>query len=203
MSKMTRQLQLYDFISGVPEPAHASFGFITGPSEIMRKFGISRRMLQRDLKDLRDCGLIRVKYDRKRDMYLQSGDPVFDETAGERRKQHLRRLYRLGTLVMRLPRVYRSELDHYESLVRELEDFIEFSEEDPETFSPEDIETAREEAESARPDFPDLIKSYRALFPDISDRTRQRDFRELCRAGFDLDYSRDYKTYIFMYEDSI
>ena len=53
--KMARQLQIYDLLAGVQN------GAVYSPSEIMSSFGISRRMLQRDLKDLRDCGLINVQ----------------------------------------------------------------------------------------------------------------------------------------------
>ena len=54
-SKMSRQLMLYDYLVK---------NEIYGPDDIMRHFSITRRMLQRDLKDLRDCGLINLKYDK-------------------------------------------------------------------------------------------------------------------------------------------
>ncbi len=203
MSKMARQLQIYDRVSCAPTPEEISFGVIIGPSELIREFGISQRMLQRDLKDLRDCGLISLKYNRARNMYIQSGEPVFDENAGERRRQHLRRLYRLGTLIDNLTRTYCSELDQYESLVQELEDFIEFSKEDPETFTPEDIAELRRKLLDEYPEFPDLKAEYHLLFPDSSERTRQRDFKELREAGFDLYYDPVYRTYIFKEDDTI
>ena len=46
-SKMTRQLKIY--LNILTTTFH-------GPEELMEQFGISRRMLQRDLKDLRDAG---------------------------------------------------------------------------------------------------------------------------------------------------
>ena len=61
MTKMARQLNIYNRVSEVPTLEEISFGVIISPKEIMREFGISQRMLQRDLKDLRDCGLINVK----------------------------------------------------------------------------------------------------------------------------------------------
>ncbi len=167
----------------------------------MKEFGISQRMLQRDLKDLRDCALINVKYNKARDMYIKSEDPVFDESAKGRHLQHLRRLYRLGTLISKLSRVYQNEIDQYESLVQELNDYIEFSQEDPETFPPEDIDEMRDNVESAYPYFPDLKSEYYALFPDSNERTRQRDFKELRDAGFELDYNKKYKTYIYLIDE--
>lgn len=201
MSKMTRQLQIYDRVSGTPTLEEISFGVIISPREIMNEFGISRRMLQRDLKDLRDCSLINVKYNKARDMYIKVDNIAFDECAGERRKQHLRRLFRLGTLIDKLPRVYLSTIEHYEFLIQELNDFIEFSQEDPETFPPEDIDEMRENAEAEYPDFPDLIAEYYALFPNSNERTRQRDFKELRDAGFDIDYNKEYKTIIYLVDD--
>ena len=194
---MARQLNIYDRVSEVPALEEISFGVIISPQEIMNEFGISQRMLQRDLKDLRDCGLINVKYNKSRDMYIKSEDSAFDEAAEGRHLQHLQRLYRLGTLISKLSRVYQSEIDHYETLVQELNDYIEFSQEDPETFPPEDINEMRENVESEYPCFPNLKSEYYALFPDSNERTRQRDFKELRDAGFDLNYSSKYKTHIW------
>ncbi len=200
---MARQLNIYNRVSEVPTLEEVSFGVIISPKEIMNEFCISQRMLQRDLKDLRDCGLINVKYNKARDMYIKSEDPIFDESAKGRHLQHLRRLYRLGTLISKLSRVYQNEIDHYESLVQELNDYIEFSQEDPETFPPEDIDEMRENVESEYPYFPNLKSEYYALFPDSNERTRQRDFKELRDAGFDISYSAEYKTTIYLVDDVI
>ena len=200
---MARQLLIYDRVSCAPTLKEISFGAIMSPRDLTREFGISLRMLERDLKDLRDCGLICLKYKRTRDMYIRSDDPVFDESAGVRRKQHLRRLYRLGTLIDRLPRVCLSDLENFNSLRQELEDYIEFSEEDPETFPPEDIPEMRENVYSNCPFFPDLKAEYYRLFPESNERTRQRDFKELHDAGFDLYYSPEYRTYVFVEDDTL
>ena len=56
--KMARQLQIFDQIKNVRN------GAICSPTELMSAFGISRRMLQRDLKDIRESGLINVKYNK-------------------------------------------------------------------------------------------------------------------------------------------
>ncbi len=199
---MARQLNIYAQVSEVPALEEISFGVIISPKEIMREFGISQRMLQRDLRDLRDCGLINVKYNKARDMYIRLEASAFDETAEGRHFQHLRRLYRLGTLISKLSRVYQSEIDRYESLVQELNDYIEFSQEDPETFPPEDINEMRENTESEYPYFPNLKSEYYTLFPDSNERTRQRDFKELRDAGFDIDYNKKYKAYVYLINES-
>lgn len=199
---MARQLNIYDRIREVPTLEEISFGVIISPKEIMNEFSISQRMLQRDLKDLRDCGLINVKYNKARDMYIKSEECVFDKSAEGRHLQHLCRLYRLGTLISKLSCVYQSEIDHYESLVQELNDYIEFSQEDPETFPPEDIGEMRENVESEYPYFPNLKSEYYTLFPDSNERTRQRDFKELRDAGFDLDYNHNYKALVFITDEN-
>lgn len=202
LPKMTRQLLIFDLIKDVPYPKKSSLGTIIGPSELMKKFGIPIRTLQRDLKDLRDSGLINVRYNKSGDRYLESDKkPVFDESVGERRKQHLRRLYRLGTMIESLPCVYVSDLDDYESLLREYYDYVEWSREEPETFTPEDVERKYEEAMAHKPKFPNLKAEYYALFPDNNERTRQRDFKALRDAGFDINYSHEYKTIIYLVDD--
>ena len=102
--KMARQLQIYDLVAGVRN------GAVYSPTEIMAAFGITRRMLQRDLKDIRDSGLINVVYDKA---------------------------------------------------------------------------------------------EYYSLFPDSNERTRQRDFEEMNRAGFEIYYSRKNKSFIFEYDYGI
>ncbi len=195
MSKIRRQLHLYDRIFDIP-PVSDPRGTIIGPDELMGILGISRRMLQRDLKDIRDCGLINARYDRKRNRYLDAGGAVFDESAGERRKQHLRRLYRLGTLITKLSRTPYEDIENYECAVRNYNELLEMHEEDPETITQESLE-AELEYMPDEPEFYDLKAEYYALFPDSNERTRQRDFKELHDAGFPIYYSSDYKTYIF------
>ena len=56
-------------------------------------------MLQRDLKDIRDCGLISVVYDKTQDRYVLGKDPDLDEPIPVRRKQHLLRLFRHCTAI--------------------------------------------------------------------------------------------------------
>ncbi len=201
ISKMTRQLYLYDSVSRVPTMEEIDFGAIVGPSELMKGFGISRRMLQRDLKDLRDSGLINVRYFKAGDRYIDKGDAKFNDNTNERRRQHLKRLHRLGTLINKLSTTPVSEIDDYEYGIREFEEYVELTEEDPETFPPEDIELMREMYIHELPEFYDLKAEYYALFPDSNERTRQRDFKALREAGYMIYYSSKYKTFIFEDDD--
>lgn len=192
--KMARQLQIYDLLAGVQN------GAVYSPSEIMSSFGISRRMLQRDLKDLRDCGLINVQYDKSTDKYNLAETLPSDESIPIRRRQHLERLFRIGTLIHGLTRTYTNELERYKSGVQEFEEYLEDVKDDPENNSPDDIEMMREFYIPQNFEFYDLKAEYYSLFPNSNERTRQRDFEELNRAGFNIYYSRKYKSFIFEYE---
>ncbi len=202
LPKITRQLLIFDRIRSVPRAEYASFGTIIGPNELMNRFNISLRTLQRDLEEFRDSGLLNVIYDKPRDRYLKSDKiPVFDENAGERRKQHLRRLYRLGTLIDCLPSVNLSDLEDYESQVYQYNELAEWTKEDPDTFPPEDLEAKYDELMANKPKFPNLKEEYYLLFPNSNERTRQRDFKALRNAGFDINYNSEYKTVIYLIDD--
>lgn len=181
-SKMTRQLQLFYII------IHTHYH---GPSDLIQELQINRRMLQRDLKDLRDSGLLSLKYDRTDKNYINTGEAVLNESAKARRKQHLIRLHRIGTLIRELSPTNMEELHNYESLLEDYEDFVRESFIDPVYYPPEDI------PDKPTFDFPDLKSEYYALFPDSNERTRQRDFEEMTRAGFPIYYSRRHKAFIF------
>ncbi len=183
--KINRQLRIYMYIR------HTK---LHGPDDLMDVFGISRRMLQRDLKDLRDCGMISLKYQRTPDRnYIESKDPVvFDESSTGRHRQHLNRLRRLCTLTDKLPQTDMSEITDYENA---LEEYIYYRDEgmveDPYMFPPEELGEPPE-----IPALPDIKGIYYELFPDSNERMRQRDFKELNEAGFEIYYDRKYKVFI-------
>ena len=184
-SKMCRQLRLYSYIRNT---------VYHGPSELMEHFGITRRMLQRDLKDLRDSGLINVKYQKvPDDNYVCAEEPpVFDETATGRHRQHLIRLHRLVTILDKLPRTDMEELEQYERDYDEYVWYRDNSAENPEEFPIEDIPDL-----PVLPEFADIKSIYYNLFPDSNERTRQRDFKALSDAGFPIYYIRRYKAFLF------
>ena len=182
-SKMTRQLKIYYRLTASK---------IIGPYDIMREFDISRRMLQRDLKDIRDCGLYNVKLDRTNNNYINTDGAVFDESAPDRRRAHLLRLYRIGTLIWSFPHISTDTLHTYDNLLEEYEDALQDSLTDPEQYPPEELPDKPD-----FPDLPDLKSQYYELFPDSNERTRQRDFEELNRAGFKIYYDRTYRAFLF------
>ena len=191
---MARQLQIFDTVSRIHN------GAIYGPSEIMSSFGITRRMLQRDLKDLRDSGLIKLKYDKAKDRYVINGEAVFDDNAAPRRRQHLIRLHRLGTLIHQLSRTDSKTFENYEHELEEFYEYLEDVKDDPENNSPEDIAYMRKFYIMHDIQFYDLKAEYYALFPDSNERMRQRDFMELNHAGFKIYYSRKYNSFIYEYD---
>lgn len=191
-TKMARQLQIYDRIASIRN------GSIYSPTELMEIFGITRRMLQRDLKDIRDCGLISLKYDKSQDRYIIDKVATFDDAASPRRRQHLLRLYRIGTLIKTLPQVDIEALRSYEDRLEEFNEFVEEIKDDPDT-TPESIEAVRSFIVPDEADLPDIKEEYYALFPDSNERTRQRDFEEMSRAGFRIYYSRKHKVFIYEY----
>lgn len=190
-SKMARQLQLYNIIAQIRS------GAVYSPAELMDSFGISLRMLQRDLKDLRDCGLINVSFKKSENKYVIAGEAVFDESAAARRKQHLTRLYRIGTLIVSLSRTDPDELEYFEYGLKQFNDYLEDVKTDPDNNPPEDIEDMRSFYIPHELEFYDLKAEYYALFPESNERTRQRDFEEMTCAGFTIYYSRKYKSFIF------
>ncbi len=182
--KMKRQLEIYMNIKKTK---------FHGPDELMRRFKISRRMLQRDLKDLRDAGVLKLKLDKKHNNYIDSDKtPVFDESATGRHRQHLIRLNRIATLINRLERTDIYELEKYEFAYEEYLNFIDFSIEDPITFPPESIGDP-----PVMPTLTDVNASYYSLFPDSNERMRQRDYQVLNELGYEIHYIRKYKTVIF------
>jgi hypothetical protein len=190
--KMTRQLQIYNCIASIRS------GAIYSPAELTETFGITRRMLQRDLKDIRDCGLIKIKYNKTDDRYILDGDAVFEISAPPRRRQHLMRLYRIGTLIRTLSRVDIEALESYEEHLEEFNEFVEETKDDPDT-TPASIEAVRSFMIPDELDLPDIKEEYYTLFPDSNERTRQRDFEEMNRAGFCIYYSRKHKAFIYEY----
>lgn len=90
---------------------------------------------------------------------IKKDTPRFNENAVGKRRQSLKRLYRLGTLMTEL------ENDDAASWEKEF---------DKEDGDGKEYFTAKD--------------SYYELFPDSSERTRQRDFKTLRRIGYQVGY---------------
>ena len=191
-TRMARQLQLYDIVATIAEN-NAVYNY----EEINDKLGIPLRMFERDLNELRDCGLIKLKFNRAKNRYVTDGEAVFDESSKDRRRTHLIRLYRLGTLVRKLHRTRSTDLEHYESGLKYYVEYAEDNKDNPENGSPEVLKDMYEFYVPRNFHFYDLKAEYYALFPDSCERTRQRDFKELQNAGFNIYYSLKYRSFIF------
>ena len=96
MKTIRRQIYIYQYIRD---------SYYHGPTELRNKFGIGTRMLQRDLKDLRDCGLLYLKYNKKNDNYDRVDPPTHKPVIKmtERRKNTLQGCTVWGHLYMDLP----------------------------------------------------------------------------------------------------
>lgn len=148
LSKIQRQLLLYEIFY---------YCEVTEFDEITSRLPINKRMIQRDIIDLRDAGLADIVYSRQDKGYIKRDTPEFNESAAGRRRQYLKRLYRLGTLMLELEN---EDVPHWE---KDDED-----EEGKKYFTAKD--------------------SYYELFPDSSERTRQRDFQTLSQIGLRVGY---------------
>lgn len=151
LPRIQRQLQLYDYV------CRYQIAQFSGICEI---FPYNKRLLQRDLADLRDAGLVAVKYSKKAKGYIKTGVPAFDQTAAPRRKAHLVQLNRIGRLM--------SELEN-------------------EDIPQEDKKEKRENGEEQ--EYFTAKDSYNQLFPGLSERTRQRDFEVLRNIGYWIRYN--------------
>ncbi len=189
MTKMSRQLNLY---------WHLLVTEIHGQDELMRWQGCGLRMLQRDLKDLRDAEVINVKYEKEKDSYVYVDEGKFDREAAPRHKQHLIRLHRLCTLLSNLTA---TDMEALESFSFAVENYNEWLEEE---LAQSRVPTEEEKQEEWEiwtdgnvPEFADLKSEYYELFPDSNERMRQRDFKALTAAGFPIYYERKYQAFIF------
>ena len=197
LSKMTRQLKLYYILNEYR---------LASPKELMLELGIkNRRMLERDLKDLRASGLMDAQYDRKMKIYYIE-DASFDETTDGPRRAHLLRLLRLGTLIDQLSMTDYFNIEYYEDALKDYQEIKTTMKEHPAT-SQEEREDMMEELEDAKERVKDLADSlrefdlvgeYYELFPESNERTRQRDFEEINRIpGFHLYYDKRLRSHIY------
>ena len=163
MPKIERQLRLYKLVCG-----YAITEFTAMEEVFSYK---NKRMIQRDLKDLRDAGLVSVKYSRKAKGYVKEKKmPEFNSETKPRRQAHLKRLNRLGTLMEML---VNEDIPLWEKKENEEEgDFREY-------------QTSKD--------------SYNELFPGLSERTRQRDFEVLRNIEYGVFY--DHKDHCFYQDD--
>lgn len=72
LPRIERQLRLYEMVC-----QYVSVKF----SDVCEKFPYNMRLLQWDLADLKDAGLVSVKYSKRGKGYVKTGVPEFNEKA--------------------------------------------------------------------------------------------------------------------------
>lgn len=159
LTRLERQLLLYDIFYYLEEVERR---------DITDRLPIDVRMMQRDLQDLTDAGLIKIKYSGKQKAYIRNGVPAASYGTEARRKAHLQRLRRIGILMHCLEN---DEVD-----VKEL---------------------------FQRGNYISCAEHYRELFPEVSERGRQRDFNVLCRIGYPIVYIREIGYYAMWCENRL
>ncbi len=169
LPRIERQLRLYECVCRCE---------ITMFGIVCEFFPYNMRLLQRDLADLRDAGLVAVKYVKKARGYIKTGVPAFTQKAAPRRRAYLVRLNRLGRLM--------SELENEDVSWEEKKENRENGEE-------QEYFTAKD--------------SYNQLFPGLSERTRQRDFEVLRNIGYWVRYNAeehcfDQEEFAFAWRDA-
>lgn len=153
MVRIERQLRLYEVVCQLA---------IVQFADACEIFPYNMRLLQRDLADLRDAGLVSVKYSKKGKGYVKTGVSEFNEAVKPCKKAHLKRLHRMGVLM--------SELVNEDVPLWEKKD-------NQENGDFQEYVTSKD--------------SYNKLFPGLSERTRQRDFELLRNIGYDVCYIAD------------
>lgn len=200
-NKMPRQLKIYYILA-------FEYNDLIGPKDLMIKYGISRRTLERDLKDLTDSGLLRIEYDSSNSTYIGEyiNNPInFPDNSkdSKRRLSHLVRLKRLGTLIKHFQENFESDMNYFYDYEEAIDNYTElkaaYNQGDP-NVSRTDLKDAKEEVELQLSSLmiSDLVKEYYLLFPDSNERTRQRDFKELNDAGFCFYHFKKIKGYAFI-----
>ena len=183
-NKLQRQLTLLAFM--IHTDLHS-------PYDVKSHFRYpNSRAWERDFKDLREAGVIRIKY-RKKDDSIETflGDEtendnyqvevILEEGLPEpaKKDKHLSELHHLAKLLAGLPQTDFEELYRYER-----DDTSDGQE------CEEEIQTIE------RPVLADAIAAYQSIYPEADEADRERDFDRLNQLGFYIKYSENYKGYI-------
>lgn len=109
LKKIERQVLLYEVLSRseIPDKKY-----------IFSYLPIGNRMLERDMKDLSDAGLINLRFDRKKKCYVKNEKEyiIDDSEWTEAKRRHLKRLYRICHLIDNLQN---DEVTWNEEFIRE------------------------------------------------------------------------------------
>lgn len=153
-SKTERQLLLYEIIYTSQ---------MIELEDVMKRLEANRKMIMRDIKDLTDAGLIKLRYSRKDKVYLKEiRTGILNEQEGTRRYQYLKKLIRLAQFM--------------------------------EELSGADIDNDFEYNCRTR---------YEELFPDVSERTRMRDYQIMKNIGYEIrwdEYEQRHSVTGYLYQ---
>ena len=142
VSKTSRLLSVYHLFQYCKEVSLREFSL---------GFGVGQRTAVRDIRLLRQAGVLKARYDRTAQAFLPVSLEPFpmEDQENRTRQKYLERLRRLCILMRRMIQESESGMDKN-----------------------------------------DL---YRESFPGVSDRTRQRDFKELEELGYSAWYDREFE----------
>jgi len=142
--------------------------------EITNLIDISTTTITRDLQELKNAGLLNVKFSKKDNGYIHIDDknrcpcsePVFSDN--EAKNRHLKKLIRLASIMTELR--YHTEVPYYEDYAKNQETCSSW---------------------------------YEKRFSSLSKRTMQRDFKELNKIGYKIIYDRYEKYYIVDFPEGV
>ena len=192
LKKEERLLFLYDLFLQTKEPDYETIvNLIPYPN---------RRMFQRDMAELTECGLIKKVLNRHGEtFYYEDGNGTEKHSVKRKRVEgkktgnqsdgsyfrHMNRLQRLGLLMRELET---SEEDI--SALRDYRDTLEYGDEE-------------EKADARIPEVLSAKELYYQLVPDATERLRQRDFALLNKVGYKIWYDRLTDKYIASFPYSL
>lgn len=153
-TKTERQLLLYEiiFTSEMIEI-----------EDVMKRLDTNKKMVFRDIMDLTDAGLVKLKYSRKDKAYIKEiPTHILNVPEGKRRHQYLKKIIRLA----------------------------QFMEELSEAACSEDLEY-------------NCRTRYKEMFPNVSERTRMRDYKIMENIGYHIRWDEYEQRHIvtgYLYE---
>jgi predicted transcriptional regulator len=153
-AKTERQLLLYEIIFTSKQ---------IEIEDVMKRLDAGKKMIQRDIIDLTDAGLVKLEYSRKEKAYLK-GEPtnIINEPQGTRRFQYLNKIVRLAQF----------------------------------------MEELSSESTDVSLDY-NCRTRYEEMFPQVSERTRMRDYKTLDHIGYHIrwdEYEKRHSVTGYLYQ---
>ena len=165
ISKTSRQLVIFHILI---------YSTVVEVIEITNLIKISHKTIIRDLKELKNAGLINIKFSKKEKGYIHINNdnhcpfssPIF--SVNKAQNMHIEKLIRLSTIMI--------GLNHH-------------------------IELSYDDANSANQET--CSSWYKNRFPNLSIRTMQRDFVELNKIGYLIKYDYFERCYVVEFPEGL